>query len=97
MSKAIFKFHFDFGRMGELDGVFVATPEEIESILGKQIYFGEVLGKHSEVFTTMEKKFFKKITTDENFIKLFEQYDMSSGYSPFDYLEDSETEEDENE
>lgn len=36
MNKAIYKFHADCGRMGELEGVFVANKSEIENIMGKK-------------------------------------------------------------
>ena len=30
--------------------LFVTTQAELESLYGKKIYFGEVLGKHSDIF-----------------------------------------------
>ena len=45
----LYKFHWDCGRMGNLDGVFIAEPKEIEALIGKEIHFGEVLGKHSDI------------------------------------------------
>lgn len=35
--------------MGSLSGVFIITKERLEAIKGKRIYFGEVLGKHSDI------------------------------------------------
>lgn len=88
--------------MGDLDGVFSAEQDEIKDIIGKRIYFGEVLGKHSEVFEVMEEEYFTEVTTNQEFIKLFDELGLSTGYSPFDYdLEetdnDSDKEEDEEE
>jgi hypothetical protein len=36
--------------MGALSGIFVAEEEAVEALIasGKEVYFGEVLGKHSE-------------------------------------------------
>lgn len=87
--KAIYKMDIDFGRMGNLEGVFVADTEELQKLIdsGNDVYFGEVLGKHSEVFCEMEKEFFELVTTDEEFIKLFEKYNLSTGYNPFDYID----------
>lgn len=49
--KALFKMIFDCGRMGNLEGVFIADTEDVEYLLNNEIsvYFGEVLGKHSEI------------------------------------------------
>lgn len=95
--KAIYKFHADCGRMGDLEGVFVRRKEDIKSVIGQTIYFGEVLGKHSDVYFPMEESHFTEVTTDENFIKLFEDYNLSTGINPFDYDEDFDDEEDEDE
>ena len=42
-------------RGGSVSGVFVCTEEEMNNLVGKEIYLGEVLGKHSEVFVTLEE------------------------------------------
>lgn len=55
MSKYLYKFNWDCGRDGEIYGLFVATENEIKEIIGKRAYFGEVLGKHSEVCGTIEE------------------------------------------
>ena len=39
----------DFGRMGELQGLFVAEELDVQDLIGKEVYFDEVLGKHSEI------------------------------------------------
>lgn len=88
--KGIYKFDADFGRMGDLSGVFVATAQDIEDIIGKEVYFGEVLGKHSDVSLTVEDDNFTLVTNDEKFIEMFEQYGLENGYSPFDYYEAEE-------
>lgn len=94
--KGIYKFDADFGRMGDLSAVFVATAQDIENIIGKEVYFGEVLGKHSEVYMTVENDNFSLVTNDEKFIELFEEYGLENGHNPFDYYE-SEDEDDEDE
>ena len=52
----IFKFHWDCGRMGDVLATFAATQEEVDAAIGKKVYFGEILGKHSEIYGTLEKK-----------------------------------------
>ena len=53
--KAIYQFHWDCGRMGDIAGLFVASKQDVQDAIGKEIYFGEVLGKHSEVYGTLDK------------------------------------------
>jgi hypothetical protein len=92
MGKAIYKMSLDFGRMGDLTGVFVADTKDVEELIksNKEIYFGEVLGKHSEVMSTISSEDLELVTSDESFIELFEKYDLSNGYNPFDYIEEEE-------
>jgi hypothetical protein len=90
---AIYKFYVDYGRHGDLSGVFVAEQEDVKNLIGKEIYFGEVLGKHSEVILKLKEEHLTEVTTDEKFIELFEKYDLSNGYNPFDYYEENEEDE----
>lgn len=83
--KAIYKFNWDCGRMGDLEGVFVATVEEINGRLGKEIHFGEVLGKHSEITGKLEAKDVKLISYDPVFVKLFEDNNLETGHNPLRY------------
>ena len=93
--KALFKMNFDCGRMGNLDGVFVADTEDVEYLVNNKIsvYFGEVLGKHSEISGCVDESEIKQITTDENVISVVEEHELESGYNPFGYtICESETE-----
>lgn len=86
--RILYKFEWDCGRQGTLEGVFISTSEEINKIIGKEIYFGEVLGKHSEVFGTIEKEEIEELTDDQDFIDKFEILIGSIGYNPLDYYEE---------
>lgn len=89
--KTIYKLHFDCGRMGSLDGIFIEEKEKVEELIesGREVWFGEVLGKHSEIFGPIESpEDITFITDDQKVIDIFEQYDLCTGYNPFDYLED---------
>lgn len=99
MAKALWKLHFSAGRMGTVHGMFVATDEEIEAAMGQRLYFGEVLGKHSEIEGPLDKEDITRVTDDEAFVSKFEEYECSSGYNPLNYLpeeEDEESDEEEN-
>lgn len=88
------KFEWD-GYYGSLSGLFITTREEIDSIDGKNVYFGEVLGKHSELLLEMEESDFVILSSDTSVIAmvrhLFGVSDSEKtliGYNPFDYFDD---------
>ncbi len=92
--KAIYKLHYDCGRMGTLFGVFVADTEAMKALIEArtEIYFGEVLGKHSEICGPLDDCDFTLVTTDPIAVQMFETYDLESGFNPFDYLPESNEE-----
>lgn len=88
--KKLYKFEKDFGRMGEISGVFVAEQDEIDALIGKTVYFGEALGKHSDISVKLTNDHFTVKSEDEEFIeKLCRVFGGSniSGYNPLDYQE----------
>jgi hypothetical protein len=88
MNKYLYKFHWDCGRMGDLETLFVATEDEIKDLIGRDTNFGEVLGKHSEIYGTIEEKDITKIDLDpETVEKVSKILGITwSGYSIFDYV-----------
>jgi len=84
----LWKFHWDCGRQGDLYGVFIATEEEVQSLVGQEVYFGEVLGKHSEVYGTIEQGEITMITNNAEAVKaLLEACGRTiSGHNPLQYL-----------
>lgn len=60
----LFVFRRGFGRMGNLSGLFTADRELVKSCFGKSAYFGEVLGKHSDIDIILHPNDFHEI---ENF------------------------------
>ncbi|PGK02556.1 hypothetical protein CN892_27400 [Bacillus anthracis] len=89
MSKNVYKFYWDCGRSGNLEGVFVATEQEINALIGKRAYFGEVLGKHSEVYGEIEEGDIKKIDIDPNAVEEVTKHlgETWSGFNPLEYVE----------
>lgn len=100
MSKVIAKFHWDCGRMGDVDGLFIADKSKLESANGEHVYFGEILGKHSEVYGDLDESAITILTEDQDFIAKFIEImgdGTISGYNPLEYLSDEEDEEDKEE
>ena len=97
--KKIYKFHADCGRMGHLESIFVAEEEEVKDVIGRDVYFGEVLGKHSEVGGVIEENEITVLSDDQDFVKKFIEImgdGTISGHNPLDYYEgDDEKEEEE--
>ena len=51
----VWLFRWDLDREGLIESIFTATKEEVDRAIGNEVYFGEVLGKHSEIHGTLEK------------------------------------------
>lgn len=89
----LYSFQWDCGRMGYVNGLFVATQAEVNLAIGRQVYFGEILGKHSEIYGTLEASDITLISDDQEkvewLLSLF-QYHTISGYNPLDYLPEIE-------
>mgnify|MGYP006891163012 CR=1 FL=1 len=87
MRKAVYKLNADCGRMGTLEGLFVAEEKVIEWIISSEInvYFGEVLGKHSEIYGALSEKYFTKVSDKEEVIRVIEDFDLSNGFNPLGY------------
>ncbi|OPC34598.1 hypothetical protein [Elizabethkingia miricola] len=85
--EAVYKFHADLGRSGDLEGVFVAKKSHIKILIDSEmeIYFGEVLGKHSEIYGKIEKTEIKMVSDNEDVINVIRTHELTSGYNPFDY------------
>jgi len=87
----IAKFYWDCGRMGEVDGIFVTTKDAITGLIGKEVYFGEILGKHSEVVGRVNEGDITILSEDQDFIAKFVDIlgdGTISGYNPLDYLDE---------
>lgn len=85
--KALYKMNFDCGRQGSLEGLFIADTKDVEYLVNNKVCvcFGEVLGKHSDIRGTVDKKEIKRITTAKNVINVIEDYELENGYNPFEY------------
>lgn len=95
--KVLAKMYVDCGRMGAVEGLFVCEPGALEGLYGKSVYFGEILGKHSEVYFQMKKEYINVVSDDQDFISklcsVMGQNRTIGGYNPFDYLlEEDDTE-----
>ena len=96
--KAIYEFYWDCGRQGDVSGTFIANKEDVEKAIGSEVYFGEILGKHSEIHGTLDEDDLVIKSEDQDFIAKFETImgvDYSSGHNPLNYIDDEAEDEDE--
>jgi hypothetical protein len=80
--EGVYRWSQYFGRGGSLSGVFVARADEVESVIGRDVYWGEVLGKHSEVEGELEASDFELLTDDADFIEKFRRFGLATGRNP---------------
>jgi hypothetical protein len=100
MNKVLARFYWDCGRNGDVEGLFITTKADLKKLYGKNVYFGEILGKHSEVHGEVNECDIDILTEDQDFLVKLEAIlgTTLSGYNPFDYFEpDEDDEEDEDE
>lgn len=84
----LWKFYWNCRRQGSVEGLFVATEEEVKNAVGEYVYFGEILGKHSEIYGTIEEGEIEKVDVDSDAVEKVTKFlgDSWSGYNPLDYI-----------
>jgi helix-turn-helix protein len=83
----LYKFYLDFG-YGDISGLFLADQKEVDDIIDEYIYFGEVLGKHSQVEGFIRDKDITKIEIPSDVINiLYNTFNKKTicGYNPIEY------------
>lgn len=84
----LYRFFWDAGRQGHVEGVFAEDSETVKKSIGKDVHFGEILGKHSEVQGILEDEDLTILCEDKDFIQKATEYKLIPiGYNPLDYIE----------
>ena len=82
----IYSFYWDCGRQGHIEGAFVADSKDIRMLMGREISFGDVLGKHSDVFGWIEEKDIALVSDNLAHVEVFQElFENGIGYNPLDY------------
>lgn len=86
--RKLYRFYWDCGRQGDVDGLFTSEESTVNESIGKHVYFGEILGKHSEVHGTLSAEDIEVVSDDQDFIEKLENLlgTNISGYNPLHYL-----------
>lgn len=84
----------DCGRMGELNGAFFATDQQINKVLGFDICLDDVLGKHSEIEVELERDQFEVLEISaESTAAITEMFGTTlSGVNPINEAEEQNEE-----
>ena len=89
------QFFWDCRRSGSVSGVFICTKQQIADAVGKDVYFGEILGKHSEIYGTLEDTDIEILSDDPKVIEvllgIFPDGEIS-GYNPLSYVQEIDEE-----
>lgn len=86
----VYKFHWDCGRLGDVEGVFIARPSWVDKAIGEEVYFGEILGKHSEIYGTLKAHNLKRLNLPPAAVGLLRDVLGEVGYNPLRYIDDGE-------
>lgn len=84
MTKRLYKFYLDCGRMGSLEGLFIEEESVVDAAMGKDAWYDEPLGKHSEIMYTLSYDEIEVVDVPEDFVANVEKYIGTeiSGYNP---------------
>ncbi|MFN6431044.1 MAG: hypothetical protein ACLTOT_09880 [Eubacterium callanderi] len=86
MSKKLYKFEWDRW-YGKVEGLFVEDEAVVNNAIGKELSFGEVLGKWSEVYGPLEESDLQVLVSDEAEVECLEKYNfIPFGYNPLEYI-----------
>ena len=79
----LYAYNYDCGRMGEIEGTFISNDETLNKLKDKTAYFGEALGKHSDIADYDWFDNVTELTDDQDFITKAIEYGIAHfGYSP---------------
>lgn len=86
--KNLYKFYVNCGRMGDLDGLFIAYASDVERAMGVECWFYEVLGKHSEFNVELGPDNITLISNDQDKVQWLNDIAGVNlgGVNPFDHL-----------
>jgi len=81
----VYKWSVYLGRGGDLEGMFVATKEDVEASYGKTVMIYEGCGKHSNPTVVLAEDQFK-VKSEDPAVVGFVRAGGSTGYDPLEYI-----------
>lgn len=83
----MYRYNQDFGRMGDLSGVFIADEKDLAWFMGAEIWVDDILGKHSEIKVSFNFSTIHVIDVSEQTVAELHSVlgKNISGTTPYDY------------
>ena len=83
----LYSYNQDCGRMGDLEGLFVASDSDFEWFMNTSITEYDVLGKHSEIDIKFDKSTVRRQDVEDATVEdLFKTFGNAiSGITPYNY------------
>lgn len=88
--KKLYQFNWDCGPMGKIEGLFVAADDEIQAVIGEEVYFGNALGENSHIRGVLKAEHLTVKSEDQGLLEEMVRVMGSmtiSGYNPLDYYQ----------
>lgn len=87
MATKIYQYRIECPRSSDICGTFLLTDRDLKAIVkkleGVEVYYGEVAGKHSEVYQIFQAKDLKMVSDKPEEVKLFKK--LFKGGVGFDF------------
>ncbi len=85
--EGLWRSYYGTMRDGSLEALFFAPHSKIAEASGKTVYFGDKLGKHSDVTVKFDELDVTLVTDDPALIAAMHiLFDEEFGYNPLDYI-----------
>lgn len=91
----LYKFSWDYGKEGKIDGLFTADENDVQNTIGKSISFGSKLGKYSDISGILKESDLIIVSQDPFLLYILELIFGSSvlcGYNSLFYVSEDENE-----
>ena len=81
----VYRFLWDCKRMGELEGIFLSTPDKVDELIGQEVDFGDILGGH-DVYGVIGRGNITLVSNDPEVVRVVREYNLDVGVCPHDYF-----------
>lgn len=84
-NEGVYRFLWDCKRMGEVEGIFISTHDKVDSLIGQEVDFGDVLGGY-EVNGTIGRGSITLVSDDPEVVRVVREHNLDIGLCPCDYI-----------
>lgn len=75
----VYRFCFGFRYTRDYEGLYLGSRKTIQKIINRELNFGDICGKYSDVSLVINDSEFVLITEDEKEIEMFKKYAIFDG------------------